>query len=320
MAIVPVSSRDDLRSFDTGRLAPAKVVEFVRTTNSQTLKPQSDEEIRNQKIQGVMAELDLLVGLKKVKRIVEEIRALIEVQQMRREARLRTEPQVLHMIFKGNPGTGKTTVARILGKLYKEMGVLEKGHVVEVERADLVGEYIGHTAQRTREQVKKAMGGVLFIDEAYSLARGGHKDFGKEAIDTLVKAMEDYKTSLVLILAGYPNEMASFLRSNPGLRSRFPFHIDFPDYTPDELIKIAEIMLREREYVFSLRARRKLFVMVQNRRLDHGNARWVRNLIEQAIRLHAVRILARSGPLSREQLMTIEPDDVQEIDSAGWTG
>lgn len=220
---------------------------------------------------------------------------------------------------RGNPGTGKTTVARILGKLYKEIGVLEKGHVVEVERADLVGEYIGHTAQRTREHVKKAMGGVLFIDEAYSLARGGQKDFGKEAIDTLVKAMEDYKTSLVLILAGYPDEMITFLRTNPGLRSRFPFHIDFPDYTPDELIKIAEIMLREREYVFSLRARRKLFMMVQNRRLDRGNARWVRNLIEQAIRLHAVRTLSRPTPVTREHLMTIEPDDIQEMGFSEWS-
>lgn len=213
---------------------------------------------------------------------------------------------------KGNPGTGKTTVARIVGKLFKEIGVLEKGHIVEVERADLVGEYIGHTAQRTKEQIKKAVGGVLFIDEAYSLARGGEKDFGKEAIDTLVKAMEDYKTSLVLILAGYPDEMARFLRSNPGLRSRFPFHIDFPDYAPDELIRIAEIMLRNREYALSLRARRKLLTLVQNRRVDTGNARWVRNLIERAIRRHAVRILSGSVPATRELLMTIEPDDIQE--------
>jgi stage V sporulation protein K len=216
---------------------------------------------------------------------------------------------------RGNPGTGKTTVARIVGKLFREMGVLEKGHIVEVERADLVGEYIGHTAQRTKEQIKKAIGGVLFIDEAYSLARGGEKDFGREAIDTLVKAMEDYRTSLVLILAGYPDEMARFLKSNPGLRSRFPFHIDFPDYAPDELIKIAEIMLRNREYVLSLRARRKLFTLVLNRRVDTGNARWIRNLIEQAIRLHAVRILSGSAPTTRELLMTIEPDDIQEVGS-----
>jgi stage V sporulation protein K len=206
-------------------------------------------------------------------------------------------------------------VARILGRLFKEMGVLEKGHTIEVERADLVGEYIGHTAQRTREQVKKAIGGVLFIDEAYSLARGGEKDFGKEAIDALVKAMEDYKTSLVLILAGYPTEMTEFLRCNPGMKSRIPFHIDFPDYSADELMRIAERMLRCREYVFSLRARRKLLTIIQNGVSANGNARWVRNMVERAIRLHAVRILGRYPGVSRQQLMTIEPEDIQEVDS-----
>jgi len=295
----------------------AQVIEFMRTSSVPASRPQLDGEFRVPGICGAVEELDALVGLKNVKKIVKEIRALVEVQKLRREAQLQAEPQVLHMVFKGNPGTGKTTVARILARLFKEMGVLEKGHLVEVERADLVGEYIGHTAQRTREQIKKALGGVLFIDEAYSLARGGDKDFGREAIDTLVKAMEDYRTSFVLILAGYPDEMSAFLRTNPGLRSRFPFHIDFPDYTSDELVKIAELMLREREYVFSLRARRKLFAVVQNRRHDNGNARWIRNLIEQAIRLHAVRILSRpSGMVTREQLMTIEAEDIQEIEPA----
>src|SRR5690606_23632794 len=159
-----------------------------------------------------------------------------------------SEPLVLHMIFKGNPGTGKTTVARICGRMFKEMGVLPKGHLVECERADLVGEYIGHTAHRTREQIKKAMGGILFIDEAYSLARGGEKDFGKEAIDTLVKAIEDHTNEFVLILAGYQREMEHFLMANPGLKSRFPIHIDFPDYSADELFQIAHLMLRERQY------------------------------------------------------------------------
>ncbi|GJM69287.1 hypothetical protein HMSSN036_15030 [Paenibacillus macerans] len=146
---------------------------------------------------------------------------------MRSEAGLLSGPQVYHMIFKGNPGTGKTTVARIVAKMFQRMGVLSKGHLIEVERADLVGEYIGHTAQKTRDLVKKALGGILFIDEAYSLARGGEKDFGKEAIDTLVKAMEDQKNQFILILAGYSDEMDFFLSTNPGLPSRFPIQMDF---------------------------------------------------------------------------------------------
>ena len=195
---------------------------------------------------------------------------------------------------RGNPGTGKRQWPEFSAGCSRKWEV-EKGHTIEVERADLVGEYIGHTAQRTREQVKKAIGGVLFIDEAYSLARGGEKDFGKEAIDALVKAMEDYKTSLVLILAGYPTEMTEFLRCNPGMKSRIPFHIDFPDYSADELMRIAERMLRCREYVFSLRARRKLLTIIQNGVSANGNARWVRNVVERAIRLHAVRILRYPG-------------------------
>ena len=160
------------------------------------------------------------------------------------------------MVFSGNPGTGKTTVARIMSRLLKEMGILSKGHLVEVERADLVGEYIGHTAQKTREHVKRALGGILFIDEAYSLARGGEKDFGKEAIDTLVKSMEDHREEFVLILAGYSLEMERFLRSNPGLPSRFPIHLTFPDFTIEELMEIADRMLKKRQYRFSRSAER----------------------------------------------------------------
>ena len=246
-------------------------------------------------------------------KLVRELQAFVQVQQLRRQEGLLTEPLVLHMVFMGNPGTGKTTVARILGKIFREMGVLRKGHLVEVERADLVGEYIGHTAQKTREQIKKALDGILFIDEAYSLARGGEKDFGKESIDCLVKAMEDHKDNLILILAGYQREMAHFLRINPGLRSRFPIHIIFPDYTMEELLEIAELMLRQREYQLDKGAREEIIKILQRSSgaavENPGNARLVRNIIERAIRRQAVRIVGQEK-LEREDLMTITREDI----------
>lgn len=261
-----------------------------------------------------LEQLNQLVGLNKIKEFIKEIYAWLEIGKRRRAAGLCAEQQVLHMIFSGNPGTGKTTVARILSKLFKEMGVLSKGHFIEVERADLVGEYIGHTAQKTREHVRKALGGVLFIDEAYSLARGGDKDFGKEAIDTMVKSMEDYKNDFVLILAGYSEEMDAFLRLNPGLPSRFPIHLHFPDFQLDELMKIATQMVNEREYRLSSSARDKMRNHLQQQllttRTEFGNARYVRNLIEQAIRHQAVRLMDRRQ-ISREELMTIRCDDLR---------
>jgi stage V sporulation protein K len=263
----------------------------------------------------LLSGLNSLIGMDKVKKLVSEIKDYITIQQERKNKGLLAEPLVLHMIFKGNPGTGKTTVARILGKAFARMGLLSKGHLTEVERADLVGEYIGHTAQKTREVIKKSLGGILFIDEAYSLARGGEKDFGKEAIDTLVKAMEDYKDDLVLILAGYRGEMEIFLRSNPGLRSRFPIHMEFPDYKIEELVEIAELMTRNREYALSAGAKDKvreiLYDNADRGELIMGNARYVRNLIERAIRKQAVR-LAKEKRVTREMLIALERQDIME--------
>lgn len=308
----PASVREVIRWIEEGAVSPAEAFRLFEQVNREN-PAGSEAQDDTDRLKSILRELDGLIGLDRVKELVREIQAFVEVQRRRAEAGLIAEPLVLHMIFKGNPGTGKTTVARIFGKLFREMGVLEKGHLIECERADLVGEYIGHTAQKTREMVKKALGGILFIDEAYALARGGEKDFGKEAIDTLVKAMEDQKDSLILILAGYQREMEYFLRTNPGLRSRFPIHIEFPDYTPDELLAIAELMVRKRQYRLSGEAQELLTKYLREASLDvvsTGNARFVRNLIEKAIRRQAVR-LVRSGSMRREDLMTLATEDLE---------
>ncbi|EQB21964.1 Stage V sporulation protein [Dehalobacter sp. UNSWDHB] len=266
----------------------------------------------NKMTEEIITELDSLIGLESVKKLIHELYAFVEICKRREKEKLNTEPLVLHTVFSGNPGTGKTTVARLIGRLFKEMGVLPKGHIIECERADLVGEYVGHTANKTRELVKKALGGILFIDEAYSLARGGEKDFGKEAIDALVKAMEDHKDNLILILAGYKVEMDAFIKTNPGLRSRFPLHIDFPDYSLDELMSIGEQMLTDRQYTFSPQAKivfRRNLQDMNDMQPYSGNARMVRNFVEKAIRKQAVR-LYRQANLSREDLMCIKEVDI----------
>lgn len=294
-------------------LGTASTATTIEQQSSHTVKtlPPTDHyaEIEEQ--------LDQMVGMEEVKELVFEVYALLYISRMRQEAGLSQASQVYHMIFKGNPGTGKTTIARILAKLFQKMGVLTKGHLVEVERADLVGEYIGHTAQKTRDLVRKAMGGVLFIDEAYSLARGGEKDFGKEAIDTLVKHMEDSKNQFILILAGYPFEIDQFLMTNPGLPSRFPIIIEFPDYSLDQLMEIGEIMVKEREYILSQQAAFKLRQLIlqakQTEMFSFSNARYVRNLLEKAVRHQAVRLIgqySRSVP-PKSELMTIRSEDIK---------
>ncbi|WP_221040572.1 AAA family ATPase [Gelria sp. Kuro-4] len=295
---------------EKGELAPPAALAGLRQVDEPLLTASATGA--HSPLAEALAQLDALVGLEEVKQLVYEIKAFIEIQQRRRQEGLATEPLTLHMVFRGNPGTGKTTVARILGTLFKELGVLSKGHLVEVERADLVGEYIGHTAQKTREQIKRSLGGILFVDEAYSLARGGDKDFGKESIDCLVKAMEDHRGDLVLILAGYREEMDYFLQTNPGLRSRFPIKIDFPDYSLNELLEIAQVFLAQRDYYLSPGAREELLRQLQvTHNFRHsGNARLVRNIIERAIRRQAVRLAGQSS-LSRDQLMAIERVDLE---------
>lgn len=284
---------------------------------TQTQAVTAEKDSNKAVLEQLLQDLNKLIGLDNVKKIILELYAFLEIQKRRAKENLATEPMVLHMIFKGNPGTGKTTVARIFAKLFKELGILNKGHLVEVERADLVGEYIGHTAQRTREQIKKALGGVLFIDEAYSLARGGEKDFGKEAIDVLVKAMEDHKNNIVLILAGYKDEMDWFLKTNPGLRSRIPLQIDFPDYSVDELLDIAKIMAEEREYYFSPEALSELEKILRRKaflgQCKSGNARLIRNILEKSIRLQAARLITKKD-ITREDLLMLRREDIRDID------
>lgn len=316
--LIPQSVEEILTWLEEGKASPAEAFALFRTLGKRDNLTAGMEKESEEKLEDILAELDGLVGLRQVKELVREIQAFVQIQKRRARENLLTEPVVLHMIFKGNPGTGKTTVARIFGKMFFKMGVLSRGHLVEVERADLVGEYIGHTAQKTREQVKKALGGILFIDEAYSLARGGEKDFGREAIDTLVKAMEDHKQEFILILAGYTEEMDFFLQANPGLRSRFPLHIEFPDYTASELLAIAELMLQQRQYRLAEPARRRLALLIQKGlRTDRetlGNARTVRNWIERAVRRQAVRLVQKKDQVTRKDLLYIEAEDIGE----GW--
>ncbi|QDI90168.1 AAA family ATPase [Salicibibacter halophilus] len=269
-------------------------------------QPDSDHYV----LQKAEQQLYKLVGVSELKTFIREVYAWIHINRCREKHQLKTKRQSMHMIFKGNPGTGKTTAARLLGDMFRELGFLEKGHFIEAERADLVGEYIGQTAQKTKEIVQKAEGGILFIDEAYALARGGEKDFGREAIDTLVKAMEDQTPPFVLILAGYSREMERFLAMNPGLPSRFPVQLDFPDFSLEQLMKIAEDMLVERDYIWTWEAKDRMQKKIHLQRPGDGasafsNGRYVRNQIEQAIRHHAVRTMREKKEHDKDALRTL---------------
>ncbi|MCL6453750.1 MAG: AAA family ATPase [Alicyclobacillus sp.] len=309
----PVSKSDVQRVISRYRDGELALSEALKSLSGAPLPeaPATAPAMNKERLLSIYAELDQLVGLEEVKAVVREIFALLYMQDRRQALHLRAEPVVLHMVFKGNPGTGKTTVARLLAQMFHECGLLEKGHLVEVERADLVGEYIGHTAQKTREMVKKALGGVLFIDEAYSLARGGERDFGRESIDALVKAMEDYRNQFIAIIAGYAREMDWFLSTNPGLPSRFPIHLQFPDYSVADLLRIARKTAEDRQYTLSPAAEAKLRRILEaetERRATPANARLVRNLVEHAIRLQAVRLFD-AQTLTRQAAVTLQAED-----------
>ena len=244
-------------------------------------------------------ELDRLVGLKEVKRQVVELQRFAEVERMRVGRGLPANRCSLHQVFLGNPGTGKTTVARILARAYQSVGLLEKGHLVEVDRSGLVGSYVGHTEEQTDKVVKSALGGVLFIDEAYSLARGGREDFGGRAIDTLVKRMEDYRDRFVVVVAGYAREMEVFIQSNPGLRSRFDSYIHFPDYSNEELVEIFRRTVAAAKFHWDSETEDAVGEYLRAQRIgrgtDLGNARDVRTLWETMLRRQAMRVWEAGG-------------------------
>ena len=263
----------------------------------------------------LMAQLESLVGLDEVKKDVKNLVNLMKVRKLRQENDLPVPPMSLHMVFMGNPGTGKTTVARLISGLYAAIGVLSKGQLVEVDRSGLVAGYVGQTALKTQEAIKSALGGVLFIDEAYSLSSGGENDFGREAIETILKAMEDHRDDLIVIVAGYDEPMQKFLSSNPGLESRFNKYFYFPDYTGEQLLTIFKNQCQKNSYTLSPEAEeaaKALFDRLYQQRDDNfGNGRDVRNCFEDMIVRQSNRVAAMEAP-TKEDLMTVLPEDLEE--------
>ena len=282
-----------------------------------------EEQAPPRPLEELLAELDALVGLERVKADVRQLINFLKVQKLREEQGLKTMPASRHLVFYGNPGTGKTTVARLVSQIYRTLGVLRRGHLVETDRAGLVAGYVGQTAIKVKEAATRALGGVLFIDEAYTLSSGGANDFGQEAVETLLKMMEDHRDELVVIVAGYTGRMQEFLDSNPGLRSRFNKHIHFDDYGVEQLVKIFKTFCQKADFKLTEGAEGGLTsifgVLTASRDETFGNARAARNLFEATLSKQANRLVVLPK-VDREILSTIEPADIPGHDELRATG
>jgi len=333
LASMPFEIGDDYVEATEEDFLPLTQIEFVHlededddhSISEQQGRVEKEESGEAQNFDDVIKELDQLIGLGSIKQKIHEYSDYLRFVALRREKGFEESDKInLHAVFKGNPGTGKTTVARLLGKIYKELGLLKKGHVHEVDRGDLVAEFIGQTAPKTKEAIKKAKDGILFIDEAYSLARKDEdsKDFGREAIEVLLKELSD-ANDIAIVVAGYPEEMEIFLESNPGLKSRFNMHYDFADYVPQELSQIAEFAAGKKGVRFTDAAKDVLYKYLVDKYRDRdkffGNARMVNSIVDEAKMNLGLRIMKTAKPadLTKEQLSDIEPVDLQKIMTTG---
>lgn len=300
--------RKHLESKASLQLASAPSADGSRNTLASSIGEES--------LNDVLAELVLMIGLDGVKNDVTQLVNFLKIQQLRSAKGLSASEVSRHLVFSGNPGTGKTTVARILSRIYKQLGLLSKGHLVETDRAGLVAGYVGQTALKTQEIAEKALGGILFIDEAYSLSSGGSSDFGQEAIDTLLKFMEDNRDDMIVIVAGYTSRMSEFLSSNPGLRSRFNKYLHFDDYTPDQLADIFESFCVKNDFQLTDAAKEKLkrvFDEHYSSRSDSfGNGRLARNLFEQAIGNQANRLMTLAT-VDDASLTLLSDEDISDV-------
>ena len=282
----------------------------------QETAPQSDVDEKKPSLDELLEKLDELIGLENIKRNVKSLINYVKIRKLREEKELPNPPLSLHMVFMGNPGTGKTTVARILAELYRAIGVLSKGQLIEVDRSGLVAGFVGQTAIKTADAVKSALGGILFIDEAYSLApdAGSSNDFGHESIETLLKLMEDHRDDLIIIVAGYSGKMEKFIGSNPGLESRFNRYFMFEDYNSDELYDIFSSMCAKSEYILTedaIEFARAYFRDIYDMRDENfGNARHVRNFFENIVSVHSDRVSALEQQ-TREDLTTVMREDLE---------